>query len=59
VEEMHREKLELSLSSIRRRAESVKNNESVCDLSKGEYVAKTQGDLNAFLRSCRTARKIK
>jgi hypothetical protein len=46
VEEMHREKLELSLSSIRRRAESVKNNESVCDLSKGEYVAKTQGDLD-------------
>jgi hypothetical protein len=24
----------------------VKNNESVCDLSKGEYVAKTQGDLD-------------
>jgi hypothetical protein len=46
VEEMHREKLELSLSSIRRCAESVENNESVCDLSKGEYVAKTQHDLD-------------
>jgi tRNA splicing endonuclease len=30
VEEMHREKLELSLSSIRRRAESVKKTMRVC-----------------------------